>query len=57
MKLFISRDAGLSYSLDRTADTLEELQARMRELDGNHVRYYVKAGGMLIAVSKIHKKY
>ena len=57
--LMVSYNCGISYTLDKSAKTKEELQPRMRELDQQMLRWYVDQDGNQLfdedCICRIHK--
>ena len=46
--LMVSRDCGMNYGVDRTADNLDDLEARAEELDQMWLRWYVEQDGEML---------
>lgn len=44
-ELYVSYNAGITYSLEREANSLDELRPRMAELDASLLRWYVDKNG------------
>ena len=48
-QLMVSYNCGIYYGFDSEAETLDELQLRMDELDGELLRWYVEKDGDMCA--------
>lgn len=44
-ELYVSYDCGTSYHKERAADSIEEFEPRMKELDKAWLRWYVEKNG------------